>query len=74
MSFLDKLKSMFSGGSPDAGVRPAPEPDAATAMDDGPEAAAPPMPPADPVGMPTSEPEPSEPQGARVDADETPAD
>jgi hypothetical protein len=61
MSFLDKLKSLFSGGSPDAGARPAAEPDAARA-DDGPEAAAPPMPPADPVGMPTSEPQPAEPQ------------
>jgi hypothetical protein len=61
MSFLDKLKSMFSGGSSDAGVQPAAEPDAARA-DDGPEAAAPPIAPADPVGMPTSEPQPPEPQ------------
>jgi hypothetical protein len=62
MSFLDKLKSMFSGGSPDAGVRPGAEPDAATAMDDGYEPSAPPMPPTDPAGMPTSEPQPPEPQ------------
>lgn len=61
MSFLDKLKSMFSGGSSDAGVQPAAEPDAARA-DDRPEAAAPPMPPADPIGAPTSEPQPAEPQ------------
>jgi hypothetical protein len=61
MSFLDKLKQMFSGGSSDAGVRPGAEPDAAMA-DDGPEPAAPPMPPADPAGMPTSEPQPAEPQ------------
>jgi hypothetical protein len=61
MSFWDKLKSMFSGGSEDAGVRPAAEPDAATAMDD-PGPAATPMPPADPAGMPTSEPQPAEPQ------------
>ena len=60
MSFMDKIKSFFSGGSDDAGVRPADEPDAATAMDT-PEAA--PMPPADPAGMPTSEPQPAEPMG-----------
>ena len=60
MSLLDKLKSMFSGGSSDAGATPA-TPDAARA-DDGPEAAAPPIAPADPVGVPTSEPQPPEPQ------------
>ena len=60
MSFLDKIKSFFSGGSDEAGVRPAAEPDAATARDT-PEAA--PMPPADPAGMPTSEPQPAEPTG-----------
>lgn len=81
MSFLDKLKSMFSGGSDEAGVRPAAEPDAATAADDAHdhsdghshdhtdghshdhEPAAAPAPPADPAGMPTSEPQPAEPQG-----------
>ena len=66
MSLLDKIKSFFSGGSDEAGVRPAAEPDAATAADTGPEAAAPPvtpMPPADPAGMPTSEPQPAEPTG-----------
>jgi hypothetical protein len=62
MSLLDKIKSFFSGGSDDAGVRPADEPDAATAMDTAPEAP-PPMPPADPAGMPTSEPQPAEPTG-----------
>lgn len=61
MSFMDKIKSFFSGGSDEAGVRPAAEPDAATAMDT-PEAS-PPMPPADPAGMPTSEPQPAEPTG-----------
>lgn len=59
MSLLDKIKSFFSGGSDDAGVRPAAEPDAATAADTAP----PPMPPADPAGMPTSEPQPAEPTG-----------
>jgi hypothetical protein len=61
MSFMDKIKSFFSGGSDDAGARPAAEPDAATAMDT-PEAR-PSMPPADPAGMPTSEPQPAEPTG-----------
>ena len=60
MSFLDKIKSMFSGGSSDAGVRPGAEPDAAKA-DDGFDPVSP-MPPADPAGMPTSEPQPAEPQ------------
>ena len=70
MSFMDRIKSFFSGGSDEAGVRPAAEPDAATA-DDGFEPAAPPLPPTDPVGMPTGEPQPPEPQ---ADEDEpTPA-
>jgi hypothetical protein len=64
VSFLDKLKSMFSGGSSNGGVQPAAEPDAARAAD-GPEAAAPPLPPADPVGAPTSEPQPAEPQAGQ---------
>jgi hypothetical protein len=68
MSFLDKLKSMFSGGSSDAGVQPAAEPDAARAAD-RPEAAAP-MPPADPAGMPTAEPQPPEPQAGVTLPDE----
>jgi hypothetical protein len=61
MSFLDKLKGFFSGGADDAGERRAHEPGAATAMDD-PGPAATPMPPADPAGMPTGEPQPAEPQ------------
>jgi hypothetical protein len=67
MSFLDKLKSMFSGGDTGAGgVERTPEPDAARA-DDTHEPVAPPMPPADPAGMPTSEPQPAEPQAAPED-------
>lgn len=57
MSLLDKLKSLFSGGSDDAGARPAAEPDAATALDD-PGAA----------GMPTGEPQPAEPQAGEPEA------
>jgi hypothetical protein len=62
MSLLDKIKSMFSGGSTGPGaVQPAAEPDAARAADTH-EPVPPPMPPADPAGMPTSEPQPAEPQ------------
>lgn len=61
MSFLDKLKSIFSGGSPESGAWTPAEPDAARA-DDTHEAVAPPVPPADPAGMPTAEPQPAEPQ------------
>lgn len=57
MSILDRLKSLFSGGSDDAGVRPAAEPDAATALDD-----------AGVAGMPTSEPQPAEPQAGEPEA------
>lgn len=75
MSILDKLKEMFSGGSSEAGARPAAEPDAATAADDAHDHAGhdhaghdhshdhqPAAPPTDPAGMPTSEPQPAEPQ------------
>jgi hypothetical protein len=66
MSFLDKLKSLFTGGSSTGagGVQHTLEPDAARADDthDTHEPVAPPMPPADPAGMPTGEPQPAEPQ------------
>jgi hypothetical protein len=49
MSFMDKIKSWFSGGS-SAGA------DAHAGHDHPHEPAAPAMPPADPAGMPMSEP------------------
>lgn len=58
MSFLDRLKSLFSGGSDEAGARPGAEPDAATALDD-----------AGTAGMPTAEPQPAEPQAGEPDAE-----
>jgi hypothetical protein len=68
MSFLDKLKSFFSGGSDNAGAQPAAEPDAARAAD-APEAVVPPVPAADPAGMPTAEPQPAEPQAGEAAED-----
>ena len=60
MSFLDKIKSMFAGSSS------ANDGHDNTHDDDSHhhEPVAPPMPPADPAGMPTSEPQPAEPQAA----------
>jgi hypothetical protein len=49
MSLLDRIKSLFGGGSPDG----------ADAHADH-EPVAPPAPPADPTGLPTSEPASSE--------------
>lgn len=79
MSFLDKLKSLFSGGSDTGagGVQQTPEPDAARADDThgAHEPVAPPMPPADPAGMPTGEPQPGEPQAGEShsgDSERTP--
>jgi hypothetical protein len=46
MSFLDRLKSLFSGGSRDEVSSPHGAP----------------APPTDPAGMPTAEPQPAEPQ------------
>jgi hypothetical protein len=59
MSFMDKLKSMF-GGSSDAA-------DAHAGHDHS--APEPPAAPADPAGMSTSEPQPSEPQPAAEEDD-----
>jgi len=58
MSLLDRIKSLFGGGSSDGA-------DAHSGHDDArhdhtPEPAAPPAPPADPTGLPTSEPASSE--------------
>jgi hypothetical protein len=53
MSLMDKLKSIFSGGSPDAADAHAGHDHAG--HDHSHEPVAPPMPPADPTGMPTSE-------------------
>ena len=50
MSFLDRIKALFSGGSADA--RAGHEHSAA---DHSHEPVAPPMPPTDPAGMPTSD-------------------
>jgi hypothetical protein len=61
MSFMDKVKEFFSGGSQDAHDRTEPAAQAPIGMDD-PGPAATPMPPADPAGMPTGEPQPAEPQ------------
>jgi hypothetical protein len=58
MSFMDKLKSWFGGGSSDAGDAHAGHDHSADghSHDPMPEPPAPPAPPADPIGMPTSEP------------------
>lgn len=58
MSLMDKLKSIFSGGSPDAADAHAGHDHAGhdhAGHDHSHEPVAPPMPPADPTGMPTSE-------------------
>ena len=52
MSFMDRIKGLFSGGSGDG--------DAHAADDHTHEPVAPPMPPADPAGMPTGEAIPAE--------------
>jgi hypothetical protein len=53
MSLMDKLKSIFSGGSSDAA-------DAHAGHDHSDEPVAPPLPQADPAVMPTSDAAPSE--------------
>lgn len=55
MSFMDKIKSWFSGGS-SAGADAHAGHDHAAHDDHSHEPAAPAMPPADPAGMPMSEP------------------
>lgn len=55
MSFMDKIKSWFSGGS-SAGADAHAGHEHAAHDDHSHEPAAPVMPPADPAGMPTSEP------------------
>lgn len=65
MSLMDKLKSMFAGGSSDATDAHAGHDHAG--HDHSHEPVAPPMPPADPAGMPTSDAAPSEKGGNRVD-------
>jgi len=52
MSFLDRIKALFSGGSADADVHAGHDHSAA---DHSHEPVAPPLPPADPAGMPTSD-------------------
>ena len=52
MSLMDKLKSMFSGGSADDHAGHDHDHDG---HDHSHEPVAPPMPPADPAGMPTAE-------------------
>ena len=54
MSLMDKLKSMFSGGSADDHADHDHADDHA-GHDHSHEPVAPPLPPADPAGMPTSE-------------------
>jgi hypothetical protein len=58
MSLLDKIKSMFSGGSSDTTDAHAGHDHAG--QDKSPEPAAPPTAPADPAGMPTPDAAPSE--------------
>lgn len=63
MSLMDKLKSLFGGGSSDAQDAHAGHDHSAhdhSAHEPMPEAAAPPIPPADPAGIPTSEPPPAD--------------
>jgi len=57
MSFMDRIKALFSGGSGDGDAHAGH--DHAGAADTH-EPVAPPMPPADPAGMPTGEAIPSE--------------
>ena len=72
MSFMDRLKSMFGGGSADAGDARAGHDHAGHDHPADDFAAEPLQPPADPVGMSTSEPQPSEPQPA-AEEDDRPA-
>ena len=65
MSLIDKLKSMFSGGSSDAADAHAH--DDPSDHDHPHEPAAPPLPQADPAVMPTSDTAPSEEGENRVD-------
>jgi len=58
MSLLDRIKSMFSGGSSDSADSHAGHDHAGD--DRSHEPAAPPTPPADPAGMPASDTAPSE--------------
>jgi hypothetical protein len=57
MSFMDRIKSLFSGGSSDAGDHAHHD---HAGHDHSHEPVAPPLPPADPAGMPTSDPAPQE--------------
>ena len=65
MSFMDKLKSMFSGGSSDAADAHADHDHAG--HDHSHEPVAPPLPQADPAVMPTADAAPSEEGENRVD-------
>ncbi len=59
MSLMDKLKSMFAGGSSDATHDHSSDDHSDhdhSSHDHSHDPVAPPMPPADPAGMPTSEP------------------
>lgn len=56
MSFMDKLKSMFSGGSSHDDHAGHDHAHDHAGHDHSHEPVAPPMPPADPAGMPTGEP------------------
>ena len=58
MSLLDRIKSLFGGGSPDGADAHADHDH--TGHDHTHEPVAPPAPPADPTGLPTSEPASSE--------------
>ena len=60
MSLMDKLKSMFSGGSSDAADAHADHDHSDHDHDHSDEPAAPPMPQADPAVTPTSDAAPSE--------------
>jgi hypothetical protein len=55
MSFMDKIKSFFSGGSAASSDATAPDPVADRTSAPMGEPAATPMPPADPAGMPTTD-------------------
>ena len=74
MSFMDKIKSWFSGGE-SAGTTAADSPGGMDPMAEPMSAPAPmaPMPPADPAGMPTSEPGMADEAMGSDDDESTPA-
>ena len=70
MSLMDKIKSMFSGGSSDSTDAHAGHDHSGhdhSAHDHSHEPVAPPMPPADPAGMPSSDAAPPEEGENRLD-------